>query len=135
MSIDERERVHRKFQDTFDKIEGHAEFIEGLRYHIYGSEADQDEIFTYYKKAAELSKVPSIQYMVGMFYLKGLGTESSRTLARKWFLLSAENGCADAQYSLWRLNYEIHKDFLLDSCASYDRRRYGCMWRWGNRVR
>ena len=106
MSIDERERVHRKFQETFDKIEGHAEFIEGLRYHIYGSEADQDEIFTYYKKAAELSKVPSIQYMVGMFYLKGLGTESSRTLARKWFLLSAENGCADAQYSLWRLNYE-----------------------------
>ena len=45
MSIDERERVHRKFQDTFDKIEGHAEFIEGLRYHIYGSEVTRNIIY------------------------------------------------------------------------------------------
>lgn len=108
MSIEESAKGENTFRERLETFSGHAEFLEGLWYHMgwHGYEKKPDEVLKYYKKAAELSKVPSIQYMVGMLYLKGAGTESSPALARKWFLLSAENGCADAQYSLWRLDYE-----------------------------
>lgn len=111
MSIEESAKGGNTFREKLETFDGHAEFLEGLWYHMGwdGYEKKPDEVLKNYKKAAELSKVPSIQYMVGMLYLKGVGTESSPELARKWFLLSAENGCADAQYSLWRLNYEEYR--------------------------
>jgi len=117
MLIDGRDKEHHKFQEKLDKFDGHADFLEGLRYNLgfHGYKNKPDELMKYYKRAAELTKIPSIQYIVGTFYETGTGTDISLLNAKKWYLLSAENGCVDAQYALWRLYHEEFGTFYFYS--------------------
>ena len=117
MSIEESAKGGNTFREKLETFDGHAEFLEGLWYHMgwHGYEKKPDEVLKNYKKAAELTKIPSIQYIVGTFYEIGTGTDISPVDAEKWYLLAAENGCVDAQYALWELYYEEYRRFYFCS--------------------
>lgn len=64
----------------------------------YYKNADFQKALECYTKAAE-SGCAFAQHNLGLCYYMGLGVERSLDKARKWFLQSAMNGFADAQYN------------------------------------
>jgi uncharacterized protein len=59
--------------------------------------------------------VPEAQYVVGLCYENGLGVEMDKSAAEKWFLKSAQEGFAAAQYELSLLLQEKNEDELAEA--------------------
>lgn len=76
--------------------QGDAFAMERLGYIL--SEADPpraEESFEWFLKAA-MEGVPTAMHMVGMYYMKGIGTEKDETEARKWLKMAGDNGVEEA---------------------------------------
>jgi TPR repeat protein len=52
--------------------------------------------------------IPEAQYVLGLLYQNGLGCQSDKDKAVKWYSRAAEQGFAAAQYSLGALLYDAH---------------------------
>lgn len=65
-------------------------------YYIKLNRGNHDEGYQWALKGAKLDDALS-QYVLGLCYLWGWGTNVNKELAKEWFLKSANNGCDEAQ--------------------------------------
>lgn len=66
---------------------------------IYSRQKKYEKSIYWYKRAASNGNVTS-QYSLGVFYLKGLGTQKNIYKSTEFFIKAAKSGNVDAQYSL-----------------------------------
>ena len=65
-------------------------------YYIKLNRGNHDEGFQWAQKGSNLNDALS-QYVLGLCYLWGWGTQSNKELSAEWFQRSANNGCVEAQ--------------------------------------
>lgn len=103
-----------QLKTLIDKEDPKALFDIALRVYSEQDEARYPEVFKGLQQAADAYLLRA-QYLLGLFYEKGVGTSQNFSQAAHWYNLAARGGYIDAQYNLAGLYIEgrgVEKDWI-----------------------